>query len=568
MLVSLYVKNLALIDEISVEFGSGLNILTGETGAGKSIILGSVNLALGARADKDCIRTGAEQALIEMVFQLENEAQMKRMKELELPVEEDNLVILQRRITPQRSVCRVGGETVTAKQLKELSELLLNIHGQRDNQVLLQPHKQLEFLDAYAGETMQEQLHHLKEEFAKYRECLREQEGLEKEEADGQRELSLARFEVEEIERVAFLPGEDEELEKRYRKMQNSRRIMESLHKVHELTGYQNMQGAGSVIGEALHELKSAAALDEDADGLNEQLINIDALLNDFNRELSVYMEDAEFDEEQYRATEERLDELNRLKAKYGSSYEEVTAYLHKQQQYLEKMEDFDAYKTRVKAACEQAQSAFLARCEKVSGLRSKAAEELQKELAEVMSELNFLDARVRIDVDRQEHPGASGQDDVTFMVALNPGEPLKSLQSVASGGELSRIMLALKTIMADKDEIDAMIFDEIDAGISGRTAWTVSEKLGALSRNCQIICITHLPQIAAMADKHFVIEKRADENRTVTTIRPIEGNESRDELARMLGGGDLTDAAKENAAEMLQTAATVKSKKWKKADN
>ena len=559
MLVSLHVKNLALIDEVSVEFGPGLNILTGETGAGKSILIGSINLALGGKADKDAIRSGAEYALIELVFQLENKAQIQKMKDLELPVEEDGLVILQRKITPQRAVCKVGGETVSAKQLKELSEMLIHIHGQRDNQVLLKAENQLTYLDNYAGKTIQQLLETLNKQYALYRRAKKELEELENEASVGKREISFAQFEVDEIERIDMKSGEDEELEQLYRRMQNSRRIMESVARVYDITGYQKMHAAGNEIGEALHELKNVAALDEQADNLCEQLIGIDALLNDFNRDLSNYISDLEFDENEYQQTCERLDELNRLKSKYGNSYEEIQEYLQKQQAYLLKMSDFEAYKQQAEECYQIAETEVKKCCEQISILRKQNAIVLGKELEKALLDLNFLDAKVRIDVVEKEHFSITGKDEVVFMISMNPGEPIRPLAQVASGGELSRIMLACRTIMADQDHMDAMIFDEIDAGISGRTAWKVSEKLGALSENYQVLCITHLPQIAAMADEHFVIEKTAENGRTTTNIRKMADEESLKELSRMLGGDTITDAVMHNALEMRQMAQSVK---------
>lgn len=559
MLVSLFVKNLALIDEASVEFGPGLNILSGETGAGKSILIGSINLALGAKADKDCIRNGADHALIELVFQLESEAQLQKMRELDLPVEEDNLVILQRKITPQRAVCKVCGETVSARQLQELSEFLIHIHGQRDNQVLLKSEKQLEYLDAYAGAPMKELLHGLAVAYTEYRAKKQTCEELEREEAAGNRELALAQFEVEEIEQAAMRPGEDEELENRFRRMQNSRKIMDGAGKAYEITGYRNMQGAGNLIGEALREIKAVAAVDEQAEGICEQLLTIDSLLNDFNRDLADYMSECEFDEGEYAQTEERLNELNRLKAKYGASYEEVQAYLHKQQDYLLRMSDFEAYKQKAQAEYEAAEKELKKICDEASKLRADNAKKLGCELEKALSELNFLDVKVRIDVLPTGQYTKQGQDETVFMISMNPGEPLKPLANVASGGELSRIMLACRTILADQEHIDSMIFDEIDAGISGRTAWKVSEKLGALGHKCQVICITHLPQIAAMADAHFVIEKTAENKRTATQIRQIEGDEQLRELSRMLGGDVITEAVMGNAAEMRAQALEAK---------
>lgn len=561
MLLSLHVKNLALIDEAEIEFTKGFNILTGETGAGKSVLLGSINLALGAKADKDCIRSGEEQALVELVFQLENDAQRRRMKELELPLEEDDIVILQRKISEKRSVCKVCGETVTAKQLKELAEVLLHIHGQRDNQLLLQEGEQRAYLDGYAGDAMQTLLEQLKEAYETYRACCEEEQELRSREAAGERELALAQFEVNEIEQAALQPGEDEELERRYRKMMNGRRIVEHVQSAYGMAGYGQEQGAGTLIGAAVMEMRSVAALDSDAEPLLEQLAGIDALLNDFNRELSDYISDMEFDEQEFRAVESRLDLVNHLKNKYrAGSVEEIQAYLQKQQDYLEEMSDFDAYKKKVRDRLNTAEQTLRALCGDVSLLRKKTAAVLSEKLRDGLQDLNFLKADVRIDVEPDEaRYTGNGYDTVTFMLSLNPGEPYKPLSSVASGGELSRIMLALKTLMADKNGIDAMIFDEIDAGISGKTAWKVSEKLAVLRKRHQVLCVTHLPQIAAMADAHFCIEKMVEKEKTKTGIRLLERQESIKEIGRLLGTDQLTDAVLKNASEMKDLAEQTK---------
>ncbi|MDE5817903.1 MAG: DNA repair protein RecN [Lachnospiraceae bacterium] len=561
MLLSLHVKNLALIDEAEIEFAKGLNILSGETGAGKSILLGSINLALGAKADKDCIRSGEEQAVIEMIFQLDNDAQRRRLEELELTPEDDDIVIVQRRISEKRSVCKVCGETVTAKQLAQLAEVLLHIHGQRDNQLLLHEKEQRAYLDGYAGAEMQSLSEQVREAYRTYCACSEEELQVREKEHAGEREIALAQFEVSEIEQASLTEGEDEELERRYHKMMNGKKIMEHVQRVYGMTGDGDSRSAGMLIGAAAMEMRSVAALDEEASGLEEQLVNIDALLSDFNRELSDYISDMEFDEREFQEVETRLDLINHLKSKYHvDSIGQIRAYLEKQQAYLDQMSDFDAYKKRVREKLMQSERELRALCARVSALRKKTAEKLAKELSIALQDLNFLKAGVQIDVvPDEEHYTADGYDRVTFMLSLNPGEPYKPLSSVASGGELSRIMLALKTLKADKEGIDAMIFDEIDAGISGKTAWLVSEKLGALARNSQVICITHLPQIAAMADTHFVIAKETKEGRTATRIHPVKEQALLEELARMLGGDQITEAALTNAAEMKRRAQEVK---------
>lgn len=559
MLLSLHVKNLALIDEEEVLFGEGLNILTGETGAGKSIVIGSVNLALGAKADKDLIRAGAEYALVELVFQL-NREQEERLKEMDIFPEEDHTLIIQRRIMPSRSVCKVCGETAGARQLKEIAGILINIHGQHEHQTLLQKKKYKEILDDYAGEDSAG----LKEEI---RECYKEFTGLRKEleentgdETAREREASLLRFEVEEIEEAALCPGEDEELEQLYHKMINSRKIKEAVYSACHMTGYGEGENAGEYIGRALRELKSVSSYDSVLEELEAQLQDIDNLLGDFNRAASGYMDGLEFDGEDFAKTEERLNLVNHLKSKYGKNIEEILAYKTRGEERLNILENYEIYRKEILQRLGQTREKLLKLCGKLSDVRKKCAKKLGKELKQALLELNFEEVQFEIAVSPcPEAPASDGYDDIEFMISTNKGEAPRPMSQVASGGELSRIMLAFKTVLADKDDIETLIFDEIDTGISGKTAWKVSEKLGILGKNHQVICITHLPQIAAMSDVHFLIEKSAKKDRTVTTIKRISEEDDLRELARMLGGAEITEAALQNAKEMKELAKNTK---------
>lgn len=554
MLESLHVKNLALIDEAEVLFGKGLNILTGETGAGKSIIIGSINLALGAKADRELIRTGAEYALVELVFSVENPAQKRGIEALELPLEEER-VILQRKIMENRSVCKVCGETVTARQLKQLAEILIDIHGQHEHQSLLKTGRQMEILDAYAGGGLAEKKAALREVYRQYREAVRALSENETDEETRRKECALAEFECSEIEEAALVPGEDEELEKTYQRMNNARKIEEAAAIAHALCGYEN-DGAGSAIGRALREIRSVSAFDESLQELERQLLDIDSLLNDYNRGMAAYIEGLAFDGQAFEQTQTRLNLINHLKAKYGSSVEEILAYQAKARETIEKYRDYDAYREKLAAKVEESRKKALLLCKEISDLRKKNADALAKQMQSALLDLNFEQAVFEIRVEGSEEDlGENGYDQVCFLISTNPGEPLKELAQTASGGELSRIMLAIKTVLADKDEIETLIFDEIDTGISGRTAWKVSEKMGILGENHQLICITHLPQIAAMADSHFVIEKQVTEGRSLTGIRELTRGESVRELARMLGGDQITDAALQNAEEMKALA-------------
>lgn len=553
MLISLHVKNLALIEETEVFFGEGLNILTGETGAGKSVILGSVALALGAKADKDMIRTGAESALIELSFTANDEVRAY-MERVDMPLEEDEIV-LQRRIQPGRSVCRVNGETVSTKILRELAGLLIDIHGQHDNQVLLQTKRHLEILDGYAAGSILGKKGQLRKAWQHFNALERELEENTLDEASRKRELALAQYELDEIEKANLSEGEDEQLERDYRLMVNSKKITSVLANVYGLTGYENPESCGDGIGRALRELSGISSYDERLEDFYDLLSDVDALLNDFNRSISDYLSDLEFDDETFSQTEKRLDYINRLKDKYGRTISEVLDYAAAKQEEVDRLINQDEWLAQKRTERDLAEKEMLKLAQEVSVLRQKAAETFKIDMCNALQDMNFLHVSFSVDLKKKERCTAEGIDDAVFLISTNPGEPMKPLASIASGGELSRIMLALKTITARQEKIGTLIFDEIDAGISGRTAWSVSEKLGLLSRNTQIICITHLPQIAAMADHHFYIEKNAYKDTTATTITKLDRQESLQELARLSGAVEMTETELQNAQKMKELA-------------
>lgn len=561
MLQSLHVKNLALMKETEVEFGEGLNILTGETGAGKSLLIGSVNLALGAKFEKDMLRKGAENALVELVFTADSPQITEKLKELELEAE-DGVVIISRKMQPGKSICKINGETVTTKQVKELSEVLLDIHGQHEHQSLLHKKKHMEILDAFCGS---EFTGLAKAVESAYESCRKLKKQLEEEQMDEEtkkREEALAAFELQEIEEAGIIPGEDEELEEKYRLMSNSRKIVESLSESYQYTGNEGEAGAGDAVSRALRAIRNVAGLDRHLGELEEQLAEIESLLTDYNRDVAEYMEACEFSGEDFAAVEERLNTLNRLKEKYGNTLEAVKAYGEEKRQLLEKLADYDAYREKMQRELEAEEEKLEAACEKLSALRQEKAALLQRLLQEALVHLNFLTVQFEIALRRTDNITARGYDEVEFLISTNPGEEVKPLSQVASGGELSRIMLAIKTVLAGRDEIDTLIFDEIDTGISGRTAWKVAEELSVVAGAHQVICITHLPQIAAMADRHFCIEKSAREDNTITDIRVLEEEESLAELARLLGSDTLTEAALSNAREMHSQAQQSKAQR------
>ena len=555
MLENLHVKNLALIEEEDITFLDGLHILSGETGAGKSIILGALNMALGAKVDKEMLRDGNQEALVEVVFRITRDSQKKALEDLDVSLY-DEQVILTRKITESRSVAKINGETVPAQKMKEVGDIFLDIHGQHEHQSLSNKRKHLELLDEYAKGEVQSLKEDVKKAYFIYNEKQREWESAKLDNTDRDREISFLEHEIAEITGANLQPAEDEALEQQYRLLSNNKRIMESLGNAYRETGGG---GATDEIGRAIRELHQVAEYDKQIGNLLSQLNDVDGLLSDFNRELSQYMSDAEFDGESFSAIEMRLNEINRLKDKYGSSVEEIMNTLEVKQQRLEQLKGFEEYLANLERECEQAKERLDKACVQLSFIRQKNAQDLTVRVQEALQDLNFLDVVFEMTFRRMDDYTQNGFDDAEFMICLNPGEPMRPLKDVASGGEMSRIMLALKTVLAENDAIDTLIFDEIDAGISGRTAQAVSEKLSVVAKNHQVICITHLPQIAAMADQHYLIEKEVISGNTISSIQALSYHDSVKELARMLGGSTITQAVIDNAKEMKDMANSFK---------
>ena len=561
MLVHLHVKNLALIEEAEVEFGPGLNILTGETGAGKSILLGSMQLILGGKTSRNMIRENADYALVELLFQLENPRVLKKLEDLDLYPEEGQ-ILLSRKIMDGRSISKINGETCTVGQMKAAAVCLLDIHGQHEHQSLLYRDKQLEILDSYGRAQIFPQKTLVEEAYRQYRKSLEELNSLDIDEEQRNREMAFLEFEVTEIENAALMLGEDEELERQYKKLSNARKIMEVLQTVHTITGYEN--GAGDMTGTALREMAKVTQYDEELESLSQTLNEADSLLNDFHRELSSYLDDLVFDEETFYQVERRLDLINNLKAKYGQEISGILSYRDKQIEKLEKLRKYEEYFQAAKEKVQKAEEKLEEASYELSKIRQEYKEQLEKKVVQGLKDLNFLDVDFAIRFDRRKNYTQNGFDDVEYEISTNPGEMRKPLGQIVSGGELSRIMLALKAILADRDEIETLIFDEIDTGISGRTAQKVSEKMAVIGKHHQVLCITHLPQIAAMADTHFEIEKHVKGSETTTQIHPLNEEDSVRELARLLGGAEITAAVLENAKEMKELAQVHKNTRLK----
>lgn len=551
MLLELHVRNLALIERADVEFGEGLNILTGETGSGKSIFMGSVNMALGGKVPKDMVRKGAEYAYIELIFSVDEE-KGKVLRELGVSPDGDGLLIISRKIMPSRSVSRINDETVTLGRLREITGLLLDIHGQHEHQSLLYRSKHLEILDCFAGADKLKK--DLAEEYRTYCFLAEEAGKFSADEETRRREADFLRFEVDEIEGAALKPGEEEELTKSYRRFMGSRRIAEALS-----AAYAAVTAVD--IGEARKGVEKAAEYEEELEKLKDQLFDAEAILNDAAHGISSYLDSMIFDEEEFRRVEERLDLIHGLESKYGSGTERVLEALEERKSRLEELENYDGLRVRAEQELERSRERLEKLCMTLSRVRKEAASALSEKIRKSLLDLNFLDVEFEISFSRLDRYTAHGFDEVEFLISTNPGEPVKPLGMVASGGELSRIMLAIKTVLADTDDVPTLIFDEIDTGISGRTAQKVSEKLAVISGSRQVICITHLPQIAAMADFHFEMAKEPKDAKTVTTIRRLNGDQQIAELARLLGGAEITGAVLSNAGEMKALADASKSR-------
>lgn len=548
MLDRLMVKDLALIEKSVVEFGPGLNILTGETGAGKSILLGSIQLALGQKANKDMIRHGSEQALIELSFSLgeEKEAELKELEE-DLEIEEGSLII-RRKISEKKSENRVNDLSVTLAKLREISGELLDLHGQHEHHSLLKEGAHLAILDSFMTRRGGRILSEVKEAYENYREKKKKVEAYSLPEEERKRELDFLQFELEELSSANLKPGEEEQLSKDYAVYENRDRLKSLLLRVQEELADWDFHGP-------VKNLEEAVTFDESLKNVLDTAYELEAVGEDCLRAVEHYLDHSEMDEEKFFLLGERLDTIRSLMMKYGGTEEKALEALSKKEERLRFLTDYEKEKALMEEALARSEEELREKAEKLSSERQKTAKELEERIQQEMQELGFLDTRFTFRFEKKREISEKGLDEVESYVSLNPGEPLRPLREVGSGGELSRIMLSIKTVLADTDAVPTLIFDEIDTGISGRTAEKVGEKLEKIAKNHQVILITHLPQIAAKADRHFLIEKNVQEGKTKTEIHALNEEASVKELARLLGGEELTEEALQNARSLKAKA-------------
>ena len=550
MLQNMHIKNIALIDEIDINFEDRLNILTGETGAGKSIIIGSLGICLGGRFHRELLRDDTKDGLVELLFSL-NDGNRAQMEALGIECTENELLISRRLSGNGKTVSRINGETVTTATLKQAAALLIDLHAQHEQQTLLNENKHLEILDRFGGDNVSAKKEQVKLLYNEYTELSRELKEAAIDEAEKNRQIDFLKFQIDEIDNARLKCGEDEELEAYYKKASNGRELISAADEIYQMTGSTGDASAGEQIGHSIMLMKRMLDIDPELQSLYDTLISADDMLSDFNRELSSYMKSMEFDDKEFAEAQNRLDRINSLKLKYGNTIEAILECRDAYEQEYGKLLQYDEYISGLKDNLSNVEKRLKAASEELSNARQKEASKLCGIIKAAMEELNFMTVSLEMRFNSLDRYTANGTDEACFMISTNIGEPIRPLSDVASGGELSRIMLAIKSCLAREDDTPTLVFDEIDVGISGRTAQSVAEKLSVIAGEHQVICITHLPQIAAMADSHYLIEKNVENNKTITNIRKLSSEEEINEIARLIGGAQITEATIVSAREM-----------------
>ena len=555
MLEHLHIKNVALIRESEISFGEGLNILTGETGAGKSMVIDSLQFALGGRAGKDFLRHGEKMASVEALFAVQSRSLQEKLEENGIEPEEDGSVLITRTLSETgKSVCRVNGSTVTVGMLKEFAEDLIDIYGQHEHQSLLNPSKHIRLLDRFCGAGFGDAMEEYKKSFLALKEIDKQLEALMGDESRREQRMDILSFQKEEIEAASLKLGEEEELLEQKKRLGSMEKLMrltgESLALLYD--GNDRMPSACDQLGDALAKLQEAAEYDNTLTSFADALADAYAAVEDTARELKREAEKQENDPAALEEIEERLQVIYKLKRKYGGTVEAVLAFYDKVAEELDFLANSNEKAAEWMAAKEKEQKKLAAYAETLTARRKDTAEQVAEQIEKALQDMEMKGARFHIQIDEKTDWTADGKDKVEFLISANAGEGLKPLSKIASGGEMSRVMLALKTVLVDADDIGTFIFDEIDTGGSGRTARKVGEKMRFLGKKRQILCITHLPQIAAMADSHFLIEKESNGAETTTKVTPLSEEGSVGEVARLMGGSDVTETTLAAARELI----------------
>ena len=553
MLNQLSIRNVAVIDKLDINLHDGVSVLTGETGAGKSIIIDSINMILGDRANKELVRYGTDKAVVQAVFDAPKSV-INILEENDIDVE-DETVIITRQVTKEgKSAARINGMVVTLNILREISDRLINIHGQHDNQALLTPIRHITFLDAYADN--EEYINRYKDILSKKREIEKKISSLEMDEQEKMQRIDLLEYQVTEIKKASLEKGEEDDLREQRDIYTNAEQITKSVNEAYmNLYEGDEIQSAYDGISIAVNEIFQISDLNPQLKSIYDTLNEIMYSLEDTAHEIKEFVETVEFDEQTLNEIEERLDLISRLKRKYGNSIEEILEYLKKAESELNDIKLSDERTNELKEELKNITKELKEKGNVLTQRRENAAKVLEENIEKSLHELNMEKSKFKVNIENDGTFYDNGMDKVEFLISTNPGEPLKPLVKIASGGELSRVMLAIKSILADSDGVDTMIFDEIDTGVSGKAAMSIAKKLAVIAKNKQVICITHLPQLTAMADNHYLIQKNTDGELASTTLKELDEEGRELELARIIDGGEVTELALSHAKQMLENA-------------
>ena len=567
MLSELSIFNFALIDSLNIEFNKGLNILTGETGAGKSIIIDALGLVLGQRANRENIRQGKDRMIVEALFDIspKNKKQVNNFLENRgIDIEEDYTIIMSREVLSSgKNTCRINGRMVPLSLMKELSQLLIDIHGQHEHQSLLRWESHIDLLDSYGGLKIENLLNKTRELFNKYKHSQQSLKDLLRNEMEVEREKDILKFQLDEINQAKLENiYEEEDLENRRQILIHSEILFENSNRAYELLygGNEDQASLYDQLSMVLTCVNNISTIDSSMKNISEQINNAIILIEDGAFVLRDYNETIEFNPLELDQIEKRLNTFSHLKRKYGETIKDIIDYKENLKIKLEKIENKGEEEEKLRLEIEENWSEYSRVADELTSLRKNIGKDLESSIIRELKDLGMKKAKFKIDIQSGEnYSSVNGKDRVEFLISTNLGQDLRPLAKIASGGEVGRIMLALKTILAHADKIDSLIFDEIDTGISGRTAQVVAEKMANISQAYQTICITHLPQIASMADSHYLIEKEVLDNETYTIVNVLKEKDRTNELARMLGGAVLTEVTKSHANEMLEMAEKIK---------
>ncbi len=554
----LLVKNVALIEFAEINFNKGLNILSGETGAGKSMLISAINFLLGQRSAKDFIRQGTEQAYVEGMFAINNPSVANALVSADIPLETDSMLLISRSINESgKSICKLNGKTVPLAILKEISSMLIDLHGQHEHQSLLNPNRHIELLDRFCADTIEPIKLQLQEQLRRYKELAKELSEI----TANPKDMAQMEYQQREIEEANLKENEEETLIKRSNVLQSFERLMRNaLEALTLLSGMDTDEiSANDKISKAQTLLSEVARLDSSQQQLCDNLDVLAVQMTEIIRDLRNYTSGLQHDPLELEKIQSRLDLIYNLKRKYNMSVKEILAYNKKITRELERIQQSEKIISELNKEKKQCIENILKSCSDISLERKKASGYIKEKIESILADLGMNNAQFEILIERKREFSSNGYDKVEFLISANLGEPLKPLAKFASGGEMSRIMLALKSVLAKVDNIETFIFDEIDAGVSGRTAHKVAEKLVQIAKNYQIICITHLPQIAAMGDSHFLIEKKTTDNKTISEVIELSKDTIIYEIARLLGGANVTNATLNAALELKQLATDLK---------